>query len=49
MPFDTDEKMAAVLAGVAVDGGVSHQLGEAQDGVVRSLAAIQYPGQDWLA
>ena len=26
--------------------GVRHQLGEAQDGVIRSLAAIQYPGQE---
>jgi hypothetical protein len=46
VPFDTDAEMATGLAGVAVDGGVRHQLGEAQDGVVRSLAAVQYPGQE---
>jgi hypothetical protein len=46
VPFDTDAEMAAGLAGVAVDGGVRRQLGEAKDGVVRSWVAVQYPGQE---
>ena len=44
--FDTDAEMAAGLAGAAVDGGVRDQLREAQDGVVRSRVAVQYPGQE---
>ena len=49
VPFDTDAEMAAALAGSTVDSGVRHQLGEAQDGAVRGLAAIQYPGQEWAS
>ena len=44
--FGTDAEMAAWFTGSAVDGGVRDQLREAQDGVVRSRVAVQYPGQE---